>query len=139
MSQQNIETLLAEQSNQLDKERHRLLEDLNGLHFSNGSGDYGGSAENYQNHHDDNGELPEPESVRSNGSHLDADKLHKEQMNQAISDQKSESNYEPPRTGRRFVRPQVRSLSAWSVIEFLIVININGNPFGLKLVKHDAR
>lgn len=98
---QNIDALLAEQSNQLDKERQRLADDLNGLHFSNGSGD-NGEAEHY-------GESPEPTSVRSNGSYLDEEKQQKEDLNQAISDQRSESNYgEQPRTGRRFVRPQVR-------------------------------
>lgn len=96
---QHIETLLTEQSHQLDKERQRLAEDLNGLHFSNaGNGDNG---HNQQTNGD--GESPEP--------YLDADKQHKEQLNQAISDQRSESNYaEPPRTGRRLVRPQVRNV-----------------------------
>lgn len=101
---QNIDAVLAEQSHQLDKERQRLADDLNGLHFSNGgSGDNGGATDHYND--------AEPASNRSNGSTLDADKQQKEELNQAISDQKSESNYpEPPRTGRRFVRPQVRNI-----------------------------
>lgn len=104
---QNIDTLLAEQSHQLDKERQRLTEELNGLHVSDGSGDNG--ATEYYPNGTDGGESPEPSSVRSNGLNFDADKQHKEEMNHAISDQRSESGYvEPPRTGRRFVRPPVR-------------------------------
>lgn len=101
---QNIDSILAEQSNQLDKERQRLSEDLNSLNISNGSGDT-------VNHATNEGESPEPDSVRVHSSCLDAEKQQKEDLNQAISDQRSESNpSEPPRTGRRFVRPQVNHI-----------------------------
>lgn len=114
----NIDTILSEQTSQLDKERLRLAEDLESMHLNNncsGGGDNGGSLNGMDNNNYPGEESSRSSTARSTASQLNAEKRQKEEMNQAISDHHvSEAQYgmtpEHSRTGRRLVRPQVIGL-----------------------------